>query len=134
MERDKASRARPVKAKTMTLRNDRMMDMMSSLQPVLTHRDKLGYYAARNTRILGDALTEYISFRNQALRKYGTEDPETRQIQLKLDSLAGKSFVAEMAEFDAIEHKVSLHICKFEDAIGCLTGEEILAVDWMLED
>jgi len=23
---------------------------------------------------------------------------------------------------------------KYEDAVGCLSGEEILAVDWMLED
>ena len=39
-----------------------------------------------------------------------------------------------MAEFDSIEHEISVYICSYADAIGSLTGEEILAADWMLED
>ena len=120
--------------KKMTLKNCRMMEMANSLQPILTHRDKLGYYAARNTRILRDTLTEYITIRDQAFRKYGTPKPDTNQLVLNPRSPVFQKFCDEMVPFDNIEHEVSLHICKFEDAIDCLTGEEILAIDWMLED
>jgi len=45
-----------------------------------------------------------------------------------------KSFCDAIEPFSTIEHEVDLMTAKYEDAIGVLTGEEILAVDWMLED
>ena len=39
-----------------------------------------------------------------------------------------------MAPFNEMEHEVELMTAKYTEAIGCLSGEEILGVDWMLED
>lgn len=122
----------PEKTKKLKLGNAKMLEMMESLRPLLSHRDKIGYFAARNTRILGDSLTEYISIRKQTICKYGTENKG--EFTLKIGSPEWEKFCSDMAEFDSIEHEISVYICSYADAIGSLTGEEILAADWMLED
>ena len=119
------------------LKNSRMAEMMVNLRPLLSHRDKIGYIAARNYRVLGEALTEYETFRNSLIEKYGEEITDGHgqtTIGVKIDSPKFKDFCDELAPFNAMEHEVELMIAKYEDAIGCLTGEEILAVDWMFED
>lgn len=111
--------------------------MINHLKPVLSHRDKIGYIAARNYRILAECLTEYQVFRNGLIEKYGeeTKDGNGRSIiGVKVDSPDFQKFCDELAPFNEMEHEVELMIAKYEDAIGCLTGEEILAVDWMFED
>ena len=45
--------------------------MINHLKPVLSHRDKIGYIAARNYRILAECLTEYEVFRNGLIEKIG---------------------------------------------------------------
>lgn len=45
-----------------------------------------------------------------------------------------KAFCNELAPFNEMEHEVELMTAKYEDTIGCLSGEEILLLDWMLED
>ena len=119
------------------LKNSQMAEMLAKLEPLLSHRDKIGYIAARNYRILGEALTEYETFRNSLIQKYGKEitvDRGNTTIGVKVDSPEFKEFSVEMAPFNEMEHEVELMIAKYEDTIGCLTGEEILAVDWMFED
>ena len=44
------------------------------------------------------------------------------------------AFCDELAPFNEMEHEVELMTAKYEDTIGCLSGEEILLLDWMLED
>lgn len=46
-----------------TLKNAQMAGMLGQLQPILSHRDKMGYVAARNYRVLSECLTEYMAFR-----------------------------------------------------------------------
>ena len=121
------------------LKNIRMDQMINSLQKVLSHRDKIGYYAARNYRILNDSLIEYQNFKNSLIAKYGTTDvdsdgKELQTISIKVGSHNFDDFLKELEPFNNIEHEVELMIAKYEDAIGCLSGEEILAIDWMLED
>lgn len=121
------------------LKNSQMVLMRKSLEPLLSHRDKIGYVAARNCRLLSNSLVEYETFRRKLIDKYGTPDEDENgtligTVSIKMDSLDFKAFCDEMAPFNEIEHEVELMTCKYEDAIGCLTGEEILAVDWMLED
>lgn len=116
-----------------------MDQMINSLQKVLSHRDKIGYYAARNYRILNDSLIEYQNFKNSLIAKYGTTDVdsdgnELQTISIKVGSQNFDDFLKELEPFNNIEHEVELMIAKYEDAIGCLSGEEILAIDWMLED
>ena len=45
------------------LKNSEMAAMLNQLRPILSHRDKIGYVAARNFRILSECLTEYVEFR-----------------------------------------------------------------------
>ena len=121
------------------LKNIQMDQMINSLQKVLSHRDKIGYYAARNYRILNDSLVEYQNFKNSLIAKYGTTDVdsdgnELQTISIKVGSQNFDDFLKELEPFNNIEHEVELMIAKYEDAIGCLSGEEILAIDWMLED
>lgn len=49
-------------------KNAEMDVMINQLKPVLSHRDKIGYIAARNYRILAECLTEYEAFRNASLK------------------------------------------------------------------
>lgn len=121
------------------LKNIQMDQMINSLRKVLSHRDKIGYYAARNYRILNDSLIEYQNFKNSLIAKYGTTDVdsdgnELQTISIKVGSQNFDDFLKELEPFNNIEHEVELMIAKYEDAIGCLSGEEILAIDWMLED
>ena len=119
------------------LTNAQMSVMLRQLQPLLSHRDMIGYMAARNYRILSDSLTEYHAMRQKLIEKYGKELPDENgvpMLQIKIGTEAFKSFSDEFAPFHKIEHEVELMIGKYSDAIGSLSGEEILAIDWMLED
>lgn len=120
-----------------TLKNAQMAGMLNQLRPILSHRDKIGYVAARNYRILAECLTEYEAFRNSLIEKYGentTDEHGRTTIGIKLESQNFKAFCDEMAPFNEMEHEVELMTAKYTDAIGCLTGEEILGIDWMLKD
>lgn len=119
------------------LKNSKMVVMLNSLRPLLSHKDKIGYIAARNYRILSETLTEYEAFRNGLFEKYGEKCVDEHDIpiyHIKVDTQNFKAFCEEMRPFDEMEHEVDLMTANFKDVIGCLSGEEILAVDWMLED
>lgn len=119
------------------LKNAQMVAMLNQLQPILSHRDKIGYIAARNYRILSECLTEYEAFRNSLIEKYGEETKDDRGrpiISVKVDSPNFKLFCDELAPFNEMEHEVEIMTAKYDDVIGCLSGEEVLSIDWMLED
>lgn len=121
------------------LKNIKMAEMLSQLDPLLGRRDKIGYVAARNYRILSNSLTEYTQFRNELIVKYGSEDLDkngrkTGSVSLKTDSPNFSEFCRELEPFNNMEHEVELMTLPFEDAINALTGEELLSVDWMFED
>lgn len=119
------------------LKNAQMVAMLNQLQPILPHRDKIGYIAARNYRILSECLTEYEAFRNSLIEKYGEETKDDRGrpiIGVKVDSPNFKLFCDELAPFNEMEHEVEIMTAKYDDVIGCLSGEEVLSIDWMLED
>lgn len=119
------------------LKNAQMVAMLNQLQPILSHRDKIGYIAARNYRILSECLTEYEAFRNSLIEKYGEETKDDRGrpiIGVKVDSPNFKLFCDELAPFNEMEHEVEIMTAKYDVVIGCLSGEEVLSIDWMLED
>lgn len=119
------------------LKNAEMAVMLNQLRPILSHRDKIGYVAARNYRILSECLTEYEAFRNSLIEKYGEaikDDHGRPIIGVKVDSPNFQKFCDEMAPFNEMEHEVEIMTAKFDETIGCLSGEEILGIEWMLED
>lgn len=124
---------------TKTLKNARMAEMLHQLAPLLPRRDRIGYAAARNFRALSDSLTEYHAFRNGLIEKYG--EPDTDEdgnvlptVSIKMGSPGFKAFCDEMKPLNETAHAVELMTIPYADVVGVLSGEEILAVDWMLED
>lgn len=122
-----------------TLKNSQMVELLHQLQPLLSRRDKIGYAAARNYRALSTSLTEYEAFRDSLIEKFGEHKKDDNGVelplmQIKIGSPNFKLFCDEMAPFNNMEHEVELMTLKYEDTIGLLSGEEILAIDWMLED
>lgn len=119
------------------LKNSEALERLHSLKPLLTRRDKVGYVAARNYRFLSNSITEFDTIRLSLIEKYGEEGKDERgapTYTLKVDSPKFKEFCDELAPFNEMEHEVELMMAKYDDAIGNLSGEEILAIDWMLED
>ena len=123
----------------MRLSNQKMDDMLGKLEPLLAHRDKVGYVAARNYRILSDNLTEYQKFKEDLVCKYGKQDCDDDGNPLPTYSLAYsdpsfKEYSEEIKQYAEIEHSVVLMTMKYGEVIGLLSGKEILSVDWMFED
>lgn len=122
-----------------TMKNSQMVELLLHLEPLLSHQDEIGYVAARNYRTLSNSLTEYNAFKRSLIEKYGEHDKsedgtDLGTISIKFDSPNFKAFCDEMAPFNEMEHEVEIMTAKYEKVIGCLTGEEILRIDWMLED
>lgn len=120
-----------------TLKNLEMVQMVRQLQPLLSHRDLFGYAAARNTRILSEQLTEYDRVQREMLERFGTEKQGKNgvtELVIEVNTPEFKQFCEAMEPFASIEHEVELMTMQYKDTIGCLSGEEILAIEWMLED
>lgn len=123
----------------MKYQNIQMEMMLETLKPLLPHRDKIGYIAARNTRILNDTLTEYFTFKRDLISKYGEPDKdengkETGTVSISPTASNFNDFLKEFDTIKNIEHNVELMTIPYEEVIGLLNGEEILELDWMLTD
>lgn len=123
----------------MKFKNLQLELMMENLKPILPHRDKVGYVAARNVRKLADALTEYFKFKEDLIREYGEVDKdadgnELRTMSIKPDSPKFKAFTEEFDKIKDIEHEVEIMTLPYEEVIGLLNGEEILSLEWMFTE
>lgn len=124
----------------MKFKNSQMEQMLKQLQPILQQRNKVGYVAARNTRMLRDILTEFFSFRNDLVRTYGSDEIDettghkTGRITITPDSPNFSVFTEELDKVASIDHGVELMKLKYDEVIDILSGEEILEIEWMLED
>lgn len=122
----------------MKYKNIEMENMVSSLEPLLERRDILGYAAARNTRLLKTQAQEYFAIRDDLVLKYGKPQldengNETGQTELKIASPEFDQFLEELKPLMDIEHEVDIFKVPVKEAIGKLSGTEILELDWMLE-
>ncbi len=120
-------------------KNAEMEAMVASLRPHLDRTDKIGYAAARNTRILTMEAAEYFERREQLIAKYGQQQfgedgNPTGIIELKMNTPEFVDYSHEIEEFALIEHEPRLFKLKYEEAIGKLSGSELLEIDWMFED
>ena len=114
--------------------NLRLEDMAYSLKPALEQRNKLGYIAARNARVINTALTEYYRFKEDLIRKYGKPDEKTETISIRPGDSNFPIFAKELSEVGSLKQEVELMTTSSEDVIGILNGREILALDWMLTE
>lgn len=123
----------------MAYTNIEMKAMLESLEPLMERCDKLGYAAARNTRILADQLREYTAFEEELVRKHGEEEKDEEgnpngRVSLSLLSPNFAEFLKEIDPIAKVEHEPDLMKLKYEEAIGQLSGKELLGLDWMFED
>ena len=120
-------------------KNIEMEQMLVALEKHLDRTDKIGYAAARNTRILRNETQEYFRRREELIKKYGTQklDEEgnpTERIELRFDSPEFKKYSEEIEEWALIEHCPNLFKLKYDEAIGRISGFDLLEIEWMFEE
>ena len=91
-------------------KNIEMEQMIASLEPLLERTDKIGYAAARNTRILQSCAMEYLERREQLIAKHGTprlddEGNPTGVSEIRIGSEEFDAYAAEIEEWALIEHE-----------------------------
>lgn len=117
----------------MTYTNAQFEHMMASASAHLDRRDLIGYVCARNVRILRDALAEYVDAKNTLLAECGgVRDDGVPYIEPSMPRYV--EFVERFEPIASVEQEVTIMPLRYNDVVGVLTGEEILAIDWMLED
>jgi hypothetical protein len=102
--------------------------MQTELKTLLPRRDKVGYIAARNFRIIREALTEYNDFKNELIGKYGENGA------IAFDSPNFPQFKAEFEPISEVEQEIAVMKLDYEEVIGLLNGEEILKFEWFLKE
>ena len=123
----------------MKLTNFEMEQMLGKLDKHLSRKDVIGYAVARNVRILRNELCEYFKVRDELVMKYGEADLDDEgnpkgTVSLGFDSPKFAEFNDEIQRFATIEHEPTIFKLKFEQAIGELSGSELLELEWMFED
>ena len=125
--------------KNVKLENAEWEYRLSGLKPLLKQRGIVGYVAARNTRIIGDALTEYFDFRHELIEKYGkpdigTDGKDLGTISVRPDSPEFDDFMRELKPISTVINEIRIMTLNYRDVMGELSGEEILDNDWMLTE
>lgn len=123
----------------MKLTNFAMETMINLLEPFLDDSELLGYAAARNIRKLQDGCKEYINKKVEIVKKYGEKEldadgNETGGFVVKETAEGFKQAAEELDKFGNIEHEVELFKIPISEAMGKMTGRQILELGFMFED
>lgn len=125
--------------KVVKMTNYEMTNKIGSLQSFLDRKDIVGYAAARNMRRLGEAEFDHEKIKIDLLNKYGTNvldenGVETGQMRLTSDNEHFAEVSAQLDISGNTEHEVTIFTISYEDVFEKLTGNEILQIDWMIDD
>jgi hypothetical protein len=118
----------------MTETNAQLERMMVSASAHLERRDLIGYVCARNYRAIGDAIVDYLAMKNALLHEYGKTDGIGSMPYIEPSMPRYAEFIARYEPIANVEQDVAIMPLKYTDVVGQLTGEEMLEIDWMLED
>lgn len=123
----------------MKLSNHEMERRLMSLEQVLDRTDVIGYAAARNTRILREACGEYRQMRDKLVCELGEPDTdedgnETGLSRISFSSPNFAEFVDRIGGIAEIESDVEVFRISIDEAIGKLSGTQLLELDWMFEE
>ncbi|MEC4272968.1 hypothetical protein VJ923_07340 [Adlercreutzia sp. R25] len=123
----------------MKLTNYEMSRRLGQLGQVLDRADLIGYAAARNTRVLREACSEYLQMQDALVRELGEpetdgEGAETGAYRLDFASPNFPEFARRMDEIAPIESEIEVFRIRVDEAIGKLSGTQLLELDWMFED
>lgn len=117
--------------------NRQLEAMAQSLGPVLKRRSLVGYKAAVNMRAIMNALADYTDYKYSLIREYGEEikddDGNVKDFAVTPSCDGFQDFLHKLNEVSDVEHDVQIMTATPDDVIGVLSGEEIIAIDWMME-
>ena len=115
--------------------NEEFSRLIESIHPLLDRTDIIGYAVARNMRIISNEIQEYLTIKEIKMREFGEIDPnDPNRLLISVDSENYMKFVASMEEIAQVKHTVDVFKIKYDQVAGILSGNDILAIDWMLED
>lgn len=119
--------------------NAEMFGMLQSLEPVLECSGMVGYAAARNTRLLRQACAEYLAKQEELVNELGEPEMDgnglpTGRVVITPASPNFGEFIESLGRYADIEHDFEPFRIPIGEAIGMLTGTQMLSLDWMLED
>lgn len=122
----------------MRITNEQAGNMINALVPLLGRTDSLGYAAAYNTRTLTNEAIEYIQLHQQKLEEYGTpvlddHGNQTGQYELEVASPNFERFRDETRDFALMEHDFEPYTVPVADAMGKVSGSQMLSVQWMFD-
>lgn len=114
----------------MKLTNKRAYDLLQYMGG-LHETGKLGFYIAKNMRLLKTELTEYIDIRNRTIDKYGEPENGVYRIPSKNVSL----FLDSMKPYDDIECSFTpVQVDRELFISGTLESNDMFNLDWMVKD
>lgn len=113
--------------------------MVYAMRPLLERKGLVGMVAARNTRVMCDTIQEYASTKAELIRKHGSESVSedgtpTGEIHIEEGGDAFREFMAELEPYASMSHEIDVMTVPVRDVMSDLTGSEMLALEWMLED
>lgn len=123
----------------MRLTNYEMALRLCQLDQLLDRADLIGYAAARNARVLSQACGEYLQIQDRLICELGVpeadeEGRETGAMRLDFDSPNFAEFRRSMDEIAPVESDVELFRIPADEAIGKLSGKQLLDLGWMFEE
>ena len=125
--------------KTITVSNYTMEQYVEILKNFLDRKDIIGYAAARNTRQLNTANLDHARIKLDLLNEYGTPKKDeygnnTNELVLTSDDDNFELVKKRLDISGNTKHDVVIYTITYEDVINELTGNEILLIDWMIEE
>lgn len=119
--------------------NGQLFNMMSELEAHLDKKDIIGYACARNYRKISLEIEDFIRKREELFMKYGSKDVDDNgnflgSYSIDQNSEELKLFKEEIGKYVDLECEVDIMMVKFTDAIGVLSGRELIGLDFMFED
>lgn len=118
----------------MRIRNDQAAAAIQVCEKHLDDRGELGYACARNMRMLTFSVADYLTRRDDAVRRHGRPAGGGGAGYTLCPSDAGwTAFSEEMRELSAIEHDVDITKVRADGLVGSLSGKEMLELSFMLD-
>ena len=123
----------------MKLTNERIANMCNDLEcGVLDNVGIVGYTAARNYRVLHEAVEPFLTQRNRLIMKYGEEqydeDGNVNDYVVDTKSPSFAEFAASYEEIAKVEVEVEIYTLPEEKAIDAISGKQLLQLGWMFEN
>lgn len=106
--------------------------MLYTMEPLLDRKGLVGMVAAKNTRIIRDAIMEYTAIKMELIRKYGKDDGKGG-ISIDPTFESFEEFREELEPYAQATHSIEIMTVPLDHVMDDLTGNEMLALSWMLD-